>query len=44
VEGGDHFGILAPGTKLIASRILRDEGAATNIRITDQELEDMMRK
>ena len=44
VDGGDHFGILAPGTKLIASRILRDEGAATNIRITDQELEDMMRK
>jgi hypothetical protein len=38
VKGANHFSILAPVTGLVAQKILRDEGAATNISFTEQEL------
>jgi dipeptidyl aminopeptidase/acylaminoacyl peptidase len=38
VAGADHFSILAPTNRLIASKILRDDAPATNIEFTAQEL------
>ncbi len=38
VQGANHFNILAPGTKLIAEKVLRDVGPATEISISDAEL------
>ena len=38
VKGGSHFSILAPMTRLIAGKILRDDGPKTNIEFTEQEL------
>jgi hypothetical protein len=38
IRGADHFGTLAPTTRLIAEKILRDDGPATNIAFTDDEL------
>jgi dipeptidyl aminopeptidase/acylaminoacyl peptidase len=38
VKGASHFSILAPTNRLIAQKILRDEGAATNITLTEAEL------
>jgi acetyl esterase/lipase len=37
VEGADHFSILAPTTKLLATKILADQGETTSITITDDE-------
>jgi len=39
VRGADHFNILAPATKLIAQKILADQGGATSIAITKLELD-----
>ncbi len=38
VSGADHFSILAPTNQLIAGKILQDEGPATNITFTTNEL------
>jgi acetyl esterase/lipase len=38
VRGANHFSILAPTTRLIAAKILRDEGAATNLTLTEDEV------
>jgi len=38
VKGADHFGILAPTNQLIASRVLSDTGATTNLSFTESEL------
>jgi acetyl esterase/lipase len=38
VKGADHFSTLAPTNRLIAQKILQDEGPATNIAFTEEEL------
>lgn len=38
VQNANHFNILAPATRLIADKILRDVGPATNIAINEGEL------
>ncbi len=38
VKGTDHFSILAPTTRTIASQVLRDTGATMGIQFTDAEL------
>lgn len=38
VKGGDHFSILAPVTRLVATRILQDTGLSCAISFTDAEL------
>lgn len=38
VKGHNHFSILAPMNRLIAEKILRDEGPTSNIAFTDAEL------
>lgn len=37
VDGADHFSVLAPTTKLLATKILADHGETTSITITDDE-------
>jgi len=44
VKGGDHFNILAPLNTLIAQKILKDDGAETNITFTEDELTQAMKK
>jgi dienelactone hydrolase len=43
VPGASHFSILAPATELIAKRILADTGPTTNLRITQADLDGLMR-
>jgi acetyl esterase/lipase len=38
VAGVDHFSILAPVNRLIARKILKDDGAATNLAFTEDEV------
>jgi acetyl esterase/lipase len=38
VRGADHFNILAPVNKLIAGKVARDDGPATNLAFTEPEL------
>jgi acetyl esterase/lipase len=38
VKGADHVRILAPTSRLIAGKILRDDGPVTNIAFTEEEL------
>jgi dienelactone hydrolase len=38
IRGADHFQGLAPSNKLIAEKILRDTGPATNLTLTEGEL------
>jgi hypothetical protein len=42
VRGADHFSILAPTIRLIASKILADTGPATNIDFTEAELSKLL--
>jgi len=42
VEGGDHFDVLAPITRLIAQKILDDTGTNVNIQLTGLELQTAM--
>jgi dipeptidyl aminopeptidase/acylaminoacyl peptidase len=37
-RGATHFSILAPTTRLIAGKILRDDGAACNLAFTEEEV------
>jgi acetyl esterase/lipase len=38
VRGANHFSSLAPTTRLIADRILRDDGTACNLSFTEEEV------
>ena len=38
VSGKDHFGTLAPTNRLIAAKLLRDDGPTTNLKFTEEEL------
>jgi hypothetical protein len=38
IEGGTHFSILAPTTRLVAAKILQDNGPTCTITFTAQEL------
>jgi acetyl esterase/lipase len=38
VRGASHFSILAPTTRLIAGRLLRDDGPACNLTFTEAEV------
>jgi acetyl esterase/lipase len=38
VRGATHFSILTPTTRLIAGKILRDDGSATNLSFTEEEV------
>ena len=44
VRGATHFSILAPATRLIADKILRDDGATSNLSFTEEELNALFRK
>ena len=44
VRGATHFSILAPVTRLIADKILRDDGATSNLSFTEEELNALFRK
>ena len=44
VQGASHFGILAPTNRLIAQKILRDEGAETNLAFTEAEVNNLLEK
>lgn len=44
MRGFTHFSILAPTTKLIASKIVADDGPQTNIAFTPKELDDLPRR
>ncbi len=44
MEGQDHFSVLAPATRLVAQKILEDTGDEVNISITQEELEEAMKK
>jgi alpha/beta superfamily hydrolase len=38
VQGADHFSLLAPTTRLIAAKILRDDGPTCNLAFTEEEV------
>jgi hypothetical protein len=42
IEGGDHFNVLAPMNRLIAKKILADEGPTCGITITEAEIQKAM--
>jgi hypothetical protein len=42
VKGASHFSLIAPLTKLLADKVLHDEGPKTNITITQEELDHLM--
>jgi acetyl esterase/lipase len=44
VRGANHFSILAPATRLIADKILRDEGPASNLTFIEEEMGKLLRK
>ena len=44
VKKGDHFSILAPTNRLIADKLLRDTGPATNVSFTEEELNRLLAK
>ena len=43
VEGASHFSILQPATKLVAEKILHDDGATSHIDFTETELNGLIR-
>lgn len=44
VENADHFTVLAPVNKLLAERIIQDNGPKLNIKITSEELGSLFKK
>jgi acetyl esterase/lipase len=38
IKNGDHFGILAPTNRLLAKKILQDNGATSNLTLTEAEV------
>jgi len=43
-RGATHFNVLAPTNKLIASKVLRDDGPACNLAFTEDEVNQSMKK
>jgi acetyl esterase/lipase len=43
ITRGDHFSILAPVTRVIASKITKDTGSTPNLRFTQAELDGVVR-
>lgn len=44
VRGADHFSLLAPTNRLIAEKILRDEGPTCNLAFTEEEMRNGLRR
>src|SRR5262249_36584737 len=44
VRGGTHFNILSPTNRLIAEKILRDDGPECNLNFTEEELGKSFRR
>jgi hypothetical protein len=44
VKGATHFSILAPTTRLLAEKILRDDGATTNLNVSEEEVNRLFSK
>ena len=44
VRGATHFSILAPVNRLIAQKVLKDEGPQSNLAFTEDELNKLPRK
>jgi hypothetical protein len=44
VKGANHFSILAPVSRLVASKILLDDGVSSNIKFTEKELTGVLHK
>src|SRR5439155_23147739 len=44
VKGANHVSVLAPVSRLVASKILRDDGVTSNIKLSDKELADAVHK
>ncbi len=44
VRGANHFSILAPTTRLIADKILRDDGPTCNLTFTEEEVGKLFTK
>lgn len=44
VKGASHFSVLAPVAKLVAAKIVRDDGPSSNIIFTAQELADSLKE
>jgi pimeloyl-ACP methyl ester carboxylesterase len=42
VNGATHFTIISPLNRVLAAKVLRDEGATTNISFSQQELNNLM--
>jgi hypothetical protein len=44
VRGANHFSLLAPTTRLIAGKLLRDDGPAANLDFTEDEVNRLFLK
>jgi pimeloyl-ACP methyl ester carboxylesterase len=44
VKGTNHFSIIAPLTRLLADKVLRDEGPTTNLTVTEAELDKLVER
>jgi dienelactone hydrolase len=44
VKGGSHFSILSPVTRVLAEKIVRDDGPSTAMEITSEELSNILSK
>ena len=44
LRGADHFSVLAPVNRLIAQKILKDDGATTNLAFTEDEVNEAMKR
>jgi len=42
VRGGTHFSIIQPLTRLLAAKVISDEGKSCNIAISDEEMSKLM--
>jgi dienelactone hydrolase len=44
IEGASHFSILAPVTRIVARKVVKDDGNTCNIGFTEEELEKAKRR
>jgi hypothetical protein len=44
VRGGTHFSVLAPVNRVLAEKIVRDDGATSNLTVTEGELNRLFAK
>jgi dienelactone hydrolase len=42
VQGANHFSILAPTTRLIASKVIRDDGPESNLTFSEEEVNKLL--